>query len=65
MTTTSPTPPSATVRPQHVEAQGDARIDNYFWLRDRDNPEVLAYLEAENAYTTAVMRHTEELKERI
>jgi oligopeptidase B len=37
---------------------GDERVDPYFWMRDRQNPDVLAYLEAENAYTEATMQHT-------
>ena len=41
---------------------GDVRVDDYFWLRERENPEVLAYLEAENAFTKTVMAGTEELQ---
>jgi oligopeptidase B len=44
---------------------GDVRVDDYFWLRDRSHPEVLAYLEAENSYTSTVMRHTERLQEQL
>ncbi len=44
-------PPSAPLRPHVVSAHGDDREDPWFWLRDREDPEVLAYLEAENAYT--------------
>jgi oligopeptidase B len=44
---------------------GDQRLDDYFWLRDRQNPEVAAYLEAENAYADAVMRPTEALQEAL
>lgn len=40
-------------------------IDNYFWLRDKQNPEVLAHLEAENAYTKTVLKSTEELQESL
>ena len=43
--------PSAEKRPVKLELHGDTRIDDYFWLRDRENPEVIAYLTAENAYT--------------
>jgi oligopeptidase B len=59
------TPPVAKVVPQRLEAHGHVRIDDYYWLRERDNPEVIAYLEAENAYTEAVMAHTEELQETL
>ena len=44
-------PPSAPRRPHIVSAHGDDREDPWFWLRERDDPEVLAYLEAENSYT--------------
>ncbi|HMH54884.1 MAG TPA: S9 family peptidase, partial [Gemmatimonadales bacterium] len=40
-------------------------VDDYFWLRDRGDPNVVAYLEAENRYTAGVMRHTEGLQERL
>jgi oligopeptidase B len=58
-------PPVAKIVPERLEAHGDVRIDSYFWLRDRDDPEVIAYLEAENAYLDAEMKHTEPLQERI
>lgn len=44
---------------------GETRVDHYHWLRDRDDPEVLAYLEAENRHTDEVMRHTEDLQEQL
>ena len=44
---------------------GDVRTDDYFWLNQRDNPEVLAYLEEENAYTAKVMAHTAGLQETL
>src|SRR3954470_4166165 len=44
---------------------GQLREDDYFWLRDRGDPAVVAYLEAENRYTASVMRHTEALQERL
>src|SRR5687768_2616077 len=58
-----PKPPMARVEPRAHTLHGETRIDHYFWLRDRNDPEVTAYLEAENRYTGAVMRHTEELQE--
>lgn len=39
-----------------LEIHGDSRVDNYFWLRERENPEVVAHLEAENAYTKQALR---------
>lgn len=57
--------PVAAERPHILEAHGDARTDNYYWLRDRENPEVIAYLEDENAYTEAVTAHTKALQESL
>jgi oligopeptidase B len=58
-------PPVAKVIPERLEKHGDIRIDDYYWLRERENQEVIDYLEAENAYTDSVMAHTEELQEKI
>ena len=55
-------PPRAQQRPVQMVKHGDVRVDEYFWLRERENPEVLAYLQAENDYTAAVMAHTEPLQ---
>jgi oligopeptidase B len=44
---------------------GDRHQDDYFWLRQKDRPEVTAYLESENAYTTAVMKPTEAFQEAL
>ena len=49
-------PPVAPRRPAVLQAHGDERTDEWFWLRERDNPEVRDYLEAENAYTEAATR---------
>jgi len=59
------TPPVAAVRPHRFDEHGTVRIDNYYWLKDRKDPEVIRYLEDENAYTKAVMAHTEPLQERL
>ncbi len=45
------TTPAPEKRPVTLELHGDARVDDYYWLRERENPEVIAYLEAENAHT--------------
>ncbi len=45
-----------------MTVHGDTRIDNYFWLRDRQDPDTIAYLEAENAYTKEKLQHTEALQ---
>lgn len=60
-----PIPPVAKVVPHEMEAHGHMRTDNYYWLRERENPETIAYLEAENAYLDAVMKHTEPLQEKL
>ncbi|BAY07442.1 oligopeptidase B [Calothrix sp. NIES-2098] len=58
-------PPVADKHPQVLELHGDRRIDNYFWLRDIDNLQVTAYLEAENTYTAAMMSHTQALQTKL
>ncbi|MEM6717722.1 MAG: S9 family peptidase [Bacteroidota bacterium] len=65
--------PTVAKKPTKLEKHGDVRIDNYYWLNDRENPEVIAYLEAENDYNDTMTAHTkdfqkdlfEELKGRI
>jgi len=50
----------------HIDTvHGDIRIDNYYWLRQRDNPGVIAYLRAENDYTSAMMKDTEPLQDSL
>lgn len=58
-------PPVAPRRPHILEAQGDRRVDPYYWLRDKQNPDAIEYLEAENAYADAVMDDVAELRERL
>lgn len=60
-----PAPPMAKKEPKVTEVNGVKLVDNYFWLRDKKNPEVKAYLEAENAYTDAVMKPTEALQKKL
>jgi oligopeptidase B len=64
-TTLAPAPPLARRAPVERVIHGDRRIDYYAWLREKRDPEVLAYLEAENAYTDAVLKPTEPLQERL
>ncbi len=60
-----PRPPMAK-KVTHVEAvHGEKLVDDYFWLRDRKNPEVKAYLESENAYADAFMKPTEGLQAKL
>ena len=70
---TMPTPPVAKKIPTNLEKHGDVRVDNYYWLNDRENPEVIEYLNQENDYYDEVTKHTkdfqnnlfEEMKSRI
>jgi oligopeptidase B len=58
-------PPRARPIPHCEERHDDIRIDEFYWLRQRENPEVMAYLEAENAWTAAAMAHTEPLQRQL
>src|SRR6202158_1710243 len=60
-----PAPPVAKKAPKSTEIHGQKLVDNYYWLRDKKNPEVRAYLEAENAFTDAVMKPTEGLQKKL
>ena len=60
-----PEPPEAKKVPKELTVHADRRIDNYYWLNNRENPEVIDYLNAENAYKDEVMKHTEMLQEEI
>jgi oligopeptidase B len=62
---TMPQPPVTEKKAKVTEINGDHLVDNYFWLREKTNPSVLAHLEAENAYTDAVMKPTEALQEKL
>ena len=67
-----PTPKAAKIT-KEFELHGDKRTDDYYWLNERENPEVIAYLKAENAYYDTLTAHTkdfqsalfEEMKARI
>ena len=61
------TPPKAEKRPQTLSVHGDDRVDNYYWLRDDDraDPQVLAYLSAENQYTEQAMQPHQALRETL
>ena len=60
-----PRPPVAKVVPKTIEKHGYAWNDEYHWLWERENPEVLRYLAAENRYTAAMMAHTETLQKML
>jgi oligopeptidase B len=55
-------PPVAKIEATELTIHGDTRIDNYYWLKDRDSSYVIEYLEAENDYTQSVMKDTEQLQ---
>lgn len=68
--TTSPAPaptsaPVAARKPHERRHHGDVFLDHYEWLREKDSPEVIAHLEAENAYADERMRHLDPLRDRI
>ncbi len=58
-------PPVAQVIPHPDTINGDIREDNYYWLRERGDSQVIAYLEAENAFTDSMMKHTEDEQEKL
>src|SRR3954464_4328980 len=58
-------PPVAARKPKVLTKFGDRRVDPYFWLREKESPEVIAYLEAENAYASAVMQPLEAFREKL
>jgi oligopeptidase B len=61
----APAPPIARRVPHTTEVHGTKLSDDYFWMRDKKNPEVISYLEAENAYTDAMTKGTAELQARL
>ncbi len=61
----NPVPPAARRIPKALIIHGHTRIDDYYWLRDRDNPETLAYLKAENDYAEAMLAHSKALQEEL
>ena len=58
-------PPVAKKLPKELIMHGDTRIDNYYWINERENPEVIDYLNAENEYTQFMMADTKELQEEL
>ena len=51
--------------PMRLEKHGHVRVDDYYWLRERNNPEVIAYLNAENDYTDRATAQTKKLEEKL
>jgi len=58
-------PPQATQINKELTIHGHTRMDPYYWLNDRDNPQVIEYLTAENEYTEAKMAHTRKLQDKL
>lgn len=57
--------PIATRKPQLLEIHGHQRIDDYYWMNDRENPEVIDHLNAENTYLKSAMKPTEEFQKAL
>lgn len=60
-----PTPPIAEKRPYAITAHEQTRIDDYYWLRERESSDTLDYLKKENEYMRAMMTHTEALQSKL
>ena len=59
------TPPDANPKDKALSIHGDTRLDPYYWLNDREDPEVIQYLEDENSYTRAVLKSTEKMQKQL
>ncbi|MEX0882308.1 MAG: oligopeptidase B, partial [Cyclobacteriaceae bacterium] len=57
--------PIAEIKPKQLLNHGHVRVDNYYWMNDRENPEVIAYLEEENQYLKEKLESTEPLQEKL
>lgn len=57
--------PIAPKRPREITQHGQTRLDNYFWMRYREDPEVLKYLHPEQDYLEEIMQHTKPLQEEL
>ncbi len=58
-------PPVAAKKPKVIRIHDDEVTDNYFWLREKDNPEVIAYLNAENQYAERMLAHTKDIQDKL
>ena len=58
-------PPKANKKVKKYTIHDENHIDNYYWLREKQNPEVISYLEAENNYTKAILKTTEEFQDQL
>ncbi|WP_296687273.1 S9 family peptidase [Flavobacterium sp.] len=62
---TNSTAPKAKILPKKLKKHNEIRIDNYFWLNDRENPEVIDYLNQENAYYETMTAHTKDFQKEL
>src|SRR5690606_11264350 len=62
---TKPIPPKAKKIPHKIEKHGHVREDEYYWLNDRENPEVIDYLNQENEYYRQATAHTKDFQEQL
>src|ERR671924_18542 len=61
----SPQPPMTEKKPKITNIHGVTLVDDYFWLREKTNPAVMAHLQAEDAYAQTLMKPTEALQEKL
>src|SRR6266511_3501511 len=61
----TPVPPMTEKKTKTTKIHDDTMLDDYFWLRDKSNPEVIAHLEAENTYAEAMMKPTAALQDKL
>ncbi|MCI0605403.1 S9 family peptidase [bacterium] len=57
--------PLAATKPKAASIHGEQRVDPYYWLREKENPDVLNYLKSENAYADQILAHTKPLQEKL
>ena len=57
--------PVAEKKPHEMTIHGDTRIDNYFWMNQRENEDVIAHLNTENDYTDKMMKYQEKLQHKL
>src|SRR5512145_3163942 len=61
----APQPPMAEKKTKTTNIHGDTMVDDYFWLREKTNPSVQAYLKSEDEYALSAMKHTAGLQEKL
>src|SRR5215203_6430169 len=61
----APQPPMAEKKPKTTNIHGVTLVDDFFWMREKTNPAVLAHLQTEDAYAQSMMKHTAPLQEKL